>query len=111
MGVVTFPIKKNITGEFFITISGLNGEGANFGLYGDGADYAGYGDTYYIGNGKFRNLFGINALISVNAAIDESGTQALDRVEDGIKAHKAIENGQIVIVKGDKKFNLLGAEL
>ena len=37
---------------------------------------------------------------------------AVDEVEaDAPKAHKVIHNGQIVIIRGDKEFNLVGAEL
>ena len=112
LGTVTFPIKAEIHGEFFITVSGFNGEGANFGIYSDGADDFGYGDTYLIGNGNFSNLFGMNALVSLNAVVIEDAAAAVDNVAvKEVKAVKEIRNGQLIIKRGDKVFNANGVEI
>ena len=29
----------------------------------------------------------------------------------GVKAHKVVENGQVLVVVGDKKYNMMGAEV
>ena len=114
MGGISFPIKVEINGLFFITISGFNAEGANIGVWSDGVDPYGYGDTYYISNGgNFYNYWGMNALISVNAAIvEQGGEQAVENVtEPAQKAQKIVRDGQLIIKKGDKEFNVLGAQL
>lgn len=38
-------------------------------------------------------------------------TTALSNTDAEVKAVKVIENGQVVILKGDKRFNLMGAEM
>jgi len=114
LGCISFPFKLDIEGEFFIIMSGFNGRGANIGLYSDGVDPCYAGDTYYISNNtNFYNYFGVNALISVNAAIVEPALPtALDKVaEQQVKVKKEIRNGQLVITRGEKSFNVLGAQL
>lgn len=113
LGVVTFPIKAEIEGQFFITVSGFNGTGANFGLYSDGADPYGYGDTYFIDNDNFVDLFGMNACISVNAIIIEGAQgDAINNVNvETVKPVKEIRNGQVIIKRGSQSFNILGTEI
>jgi len=113
MGGITFPIKKDIKGLFFICITGFNGRGANIGLYSDGLDGYGIGDTYFIGAGGNFIGTGVNALISVNALIEEPEIPtALDKVaEQAVKVKKEIRNGQLIITRGEKSFNVLGAQL
>ena len=38
-----------------------------------------------------------------------TGVTDITRTE--VKAKKVIENGQVVIIKGDKKYNLMGVEI
>ena len=114
MGALNAPIKKEISGQFFITVSGFNGKGTNIGLYADGSDPYGFGDTYYISNGgTFYNYWGCNALISVNAAIVEPELPtAIDNVSDNaVKTVKEFRNGQLIIKRDNKVFNVLGAQL
>lgn len=114
LGCISFPFKLDIEGEFFIIMCGFNGRGANIGLYSDGVDPCYAGDTYYISNNtSFYNYFGVNALISVNAAIVEPELPtALDKVaEQAVKVKKEIRNGQLIITRGEKSFNVLGAQL
>jgi len=49
------------------------------------------------------NIFGVR--------IDKLGTQAVENVENGVKAEKFFENGQLVIIKNGVKYNALGAQL
>ena len=43
--------------------------------------------------------------------IGSDQTQAVDNVFGGVKAQKVMENGQLIIIKGDKRFNALGTQL
>ncbi len=45
------------------------------------------------------------------AASFKAGATALDEAEEAVKARKIVRDGQIIIVRGDKEFNLVGAEL
>ena len=47
----------------------------------------------------------------VNLLITSEGTGVENLVNSELKAYKTIENGQIVIYKNNKKYNVLGAEL
>ena len=38
-------------------------------------------------------------------------TGVTDITSTEVKAKKVIENGQVVIIKGDKKYNLMGVEI
>ena len=49
------------------------------------------------------NIFGVR--------IEKLGAQGVENVENGVKAEKFFENGQLVIIKNGVKYNALGAQL
>ena len=40
-----------------------------------------------------------------------SGINDVTTTIGGVKAHKVVENGQVLVVVGDKKYNMMGAEV
>lgn len=49
--------------------------------------------------------------ISAPKLIERGSSTALDEAAGEVKARKIVRDGQIIIVRGDKEFNLVGAEL
>ena len=72
------------------------------------ADHAGEKEIYFrpAGNAEWT-AFGGFIYIAPNTTPEE----AIINTQDGIKAVKTIENGQIVIIKAGVRYNVLGTRL
>ena len=50
-------------------------------------------------------------LIGAYRGEEPDWSQGVENVNVDVKAIKRVENGQLIIMKGDRKFNVLGAEI
>lgn len=107
-GQLNFPIKGTAQGEVMALIYGFNQNGANIGFKADENNYA--STTYHVVNGKLIYYWIANLAMTFNVKF-QSGASAVENVAKDVKVEKLIENGQVVIMKGNKKYNVLGAEL
>lgn len=110
---VVFPIKVEVEDEFLILLSGFSSKNANIGFYADGVDNTYYGDTYFVNGGKLYSAFGVNIALMVNAQINENASEeGINSIDaKATKTVKELRNGQLVIKRGDKEYNALGAEM
>lgn len=107
MGVLNFPVKANIRGQFAVELSGFNNNNANIGFL---ADDISIGSTYHVINGQYLGLWYTNLAMSFNASC--TNATALPAIKaDGAAVAKSIKNGQLVISKDGRFFNALGAEI
>ena len=110
-GCIVIPGEHTINGEFMILISGVSTGGANLCLYADGAEDSGSGETFHVINGYIYDFFGMNINVTLYAQIDETGAQGIEKTDVAKKAVKVVRDGQLIIKRGDKEFNVLGAQL
>lgn len=54
---------------------------------------------------------GDGGIIAIRLHKNDDTPSALDEAVEAEKAHKVVRDGQIIIIRGDKEFNLVGAEL
>lgn len=106
------PKPVDISGPFVARLSGFSSNGCDFGIYSD--NYYSESQTYFVIDGGMYGLWRDpnNILLSLNATFVEKSAQGVENVETkAIKAEKMIRDGQLIIKKGDKEFNVLGAQL
>ena len=106
------PKPVDISGPFVARLSGFSSNGCDFGIYSD--NYYSESQTYFVIDGGMYGLWSDpnNILLSLNATFVEKSAQGVENVETkAIKAEKMIRDGQLIIKKGDKEFNVLGAQL
>lgn len=105
------PEPLTVTGMFAVQISGFSSNGCNFGVYAD-YNYP-TGDTFF----KFANTFsriwqgGGNIGLSINAMFTDPQTDAVENINATNGVEKVVVDGQVLIRKGDKTYNVLGAEV
>ena len=106
------PQPVDISGPFAARLSGFSSNGCDFGIYTD--YYYSESQTYFVIDGGMYGLWRdpSNILLSLNATFVAKSAQGVENVETkAIKAEKMIRDGQLIIKKGDKEFNVLGAQL
>ena len=83
-------------------------------------DYCGYSNLVYIvkegkRTAKLKETKGgfrlAEILIGAYRGEEPDWSQGVENVNIDVKAIKRVENGQLIIMKGDRKFNVLGAEI
>lgn len=83
-------------------------------------DYCGYSNLVYIvkaskRTAKLKETKGgfrlAEILIGAYRGEEPDWSQGVENVNVDVKAIKRVENGQLIIMKGDRKFNVLGAEI
>ena len=99
---VTNPAQGTVTG------SGTYDEGQTVQIYAEGAD--GYiFDQWSDGNTDNPRTIVVTADVTYTATF--KSTEGLWDVEDGIQSTKILRDGVIIIIKGDKMYNILGQPL
>lgn len=113
IGLLNFPVKFTVQGEFAVLLSGFNGQNTKIGCMTDVENwYTFSGDidpTYFITSNGQLYSFGNNIALSFNACFGNA-PQGIENNEAGVKATKAVVDGKIVINKGGKQYNVLGAQ-
>ena len=106
------PTPITYSGPFVARLSGFSSNGCNFGIYSD-YYYSDY-QTYFVINGNMTGLWKSpnNILLSLNAMFVDRSQQGVENVAgDAMKPVKIIRDGQVLIQKGEKLYNVMGAEL
>lgn len=110
-GQLSFPIKANINGKVSAYLTGFNRPGVSIGCMTDDNPLRDdYYPTFFVYKKQYLRSFGNNIALFFNAKFGHDAT-AVENVAKDVKVEKLIENGQVVIMKGNKKYNVLGAEL
>lgn len=100
-----------------ISYVGVKGEIAGYNVYVDGEFYDFFTDTTALLEGVTSETHEVSVTtvytdesesLPVTVLVEYSATGVNDIVVKGVKTIKKIENGQVIIVRGDKQFNILG---
>ncbi|MBR1480511.1 MAG: hypothetical protein IJ609_01070 [Paludibacteraceae bacterium] len=104
------PAPATIDGVFAVKIILNNAQGNNFGIMSD--YYYPEGQSFYLVDGKLLGNYWSNMNLSLHAKFVDPQAQAVETVEgDAVKPVKEFRDGQVIIRKGDKLFNVMGVEL
>ncbi len=70
-------------------------------------------ELYFEMSGSRTGEYGLNtpSYFCIDNLGAEAPTEAISNTNAAVKAVKTVRNGQVVIIRGDKTFNVLGAEL
>lgn len=103
-----------IEGMFYILITGLAQEGLDFGIFSD--YFYADGSTHFIVNNKSMGWnygIGNNIALALHAKfVGEQEDTAVEKILDNTTtAKKTIRDGQILIQKDGKTYNMFGAEV
>ena len=58
-----------------------------------------------------KSIVAQGEMMSTNMVVNYMREQGIDAVEDGVKARKVVENGQLFIIKNGVRYNALGNEI
>lgn len=110
-GQLSFPIKANITGQVSAYLTGFNNPGVSIGCFTDD-NYLNdeYEPTFIVYNQRLVS-FGNNIALFFNSKFGHDPALGIRNNREAVKAVKTIENGQVVIRRGDRVFNALGKEI
>lgn len=104
------PAPVTIDGVFAVRIILNNAQGNNFGIYSD--YYYPEGQSFFLIDGALRGYYWSNMNLSLNAKFVAPEVEAVEAVKgDAVKPVKEFRNGQVLILKGEKVYNVMGVEL
>lgn len=103
------PAPVSITGPFAAKIILNNAQGNNFGIYSD--YYYPDGQSFFFYKGNLYGYGAMNIHLSLNAKFIDKEQGVENTKAAGIQPVKVIQNGQVLIKKGEKLYNVMGAEL
>lgn len=107
------PQPITVTGAFSVQVSGFN-KGGDIAFPSEKQFSYPTSDTFFRVNGKFMNGFGMNMALSINAMFvdpEEGGETGVENINAVNGVEKVVVDGQVLIRKGDKTYNVLGAEV
>lgn len=107
-GFTPTPFTK--TGMFAVKIILNNAAGNNFGILSD--YWYPDGQSYFLAKGEKYGYPTGNMHLSLNALFVNDGSTAVDNIaveENNVR--KVVRDGQVLIEKGGKTYNMLGAEI